>query len=66
MEQDRQPADLDWLTQTERRLMEQLMHELSEFWRKHDYRCQHEPMSETERICRTRVLYKWGGGPGMV
>ncbi len=61
-----QSADLAWLITTERRLMEALMQDLSEFWRKHDYRFHEEPMSEGERTCARRVLHKLVGGPGMV
>jgi hypothetical protein len=66
MEQIRQPADLEWLVAVERKLIEQLLCDLSEFWRKHDYRFRDEPMSHGERMGWTRVLYKVGGGPGMV
>lgn len=58
--------DLDWLMRTERQLMDGLLHDLNEFWRKHDYRFRDEPISRGEATSWTRALYKVGGGPGMV
>lgn len=58
-------ADLEWLVRTERRLVERLSHELSEFWRKHDYRFHDEPMGEEGTSWR-RVLHKIAGAPGMM
>ncbi|MDR7484540.1 MAG: DUF6062 family protein [Armatimonadota bacterium] len=59
-------ASLQWLLQTERGLMERLMRDLEEFWRKHDYRFREEPMSDGERTAWRRVLHKVSGAPGMV
>jgi len=58
-------ADQEWLLRAERRLVERLSHELSEFWRKHDYRFHDEPMGE-EGTSWQRVLHKFAGAPGIV
>jgi hypothetical protein len=58
-------TDLEWLVRTERGIIEGLIHELSEFWRKHDYRFHHEPWG-TEGSSWRRVLSKMAGVPGMV
>jgi hypothetical protein len=58
--------DLEWFTDTERALQESLLHDLSEFWRKHDYRFRHEPMSDGEATSWRRALHKYVGAPGMV
>ena len=46
--------------------MEILIHGLSEFWRKHDYRFHHEAITDAEAASWKRVVYKFVGAPGMV
>ncbi|MDR7417647.1 MAG: DUF6062 family protein [Armatimonadota bacterium] len=58
--------DVEWLTAAEQRIAESLLQDLSEFWRKHDYRFHHEPISTGEATSWTRVLHKWTGAPGLV
>ncbi len=65
IEQIRRPDDFEWLVQTERQMMEKLIFDLSEFWRKHDYRFRHEPMGE-EKTSSRRVLHKMTGAAEMV
>lgn len=66
MDQITRSDDLEWLVRTERRLMDGLLRDLKEFWRKHDYRFHDEPISRGEATSWRRVLYKVGGGIGMV
>jgi hypothetical protein len=46
--------------------MEMLLRDLSEFWRKHDYRFRHEPITTGEATSWKRVLHKYVGAPGLV
>ncbi|MDR7542699.1 MAG: DUF6062 family protein [Armatimonadota bacterium] len=66
MTQTESSSDLEWLTNAERALLEGLLNDLSEFWRKHDYRFRHEPMSQGEATSWQRVLHKYVGAPGVV
>lgn len=66
MRQVGKEASFRWLVETERGLIEQLMQDLAEFWRNHDYRFREESMSEGERTAWRRVLHKVIGAPGMV
>ncbi len=59
-------SDLDWLTQTEQHIIRTLLQDLSEFWRKHDYRFRHEPITTGEATSWTRALHKYVGAPGLV
>jgi hypothetical protein len=65
MDQAPSASDLEWLTQAERHIMETLLRDLSEFWRKHDYRFRHEPISPGEATSWKRVLHKYVGAPGL-
>jgi hypothetical protein len=60
------PAELEWLVRVEDVILQGLLRDLAEFWRKHDYRFRHEPMSDAEAAAWKRVLHKYVGAPGLV